>query len=286
MRSLRTAIALLAASALLASCQSSDPLPDEGLSADDLAVQELVRKSVAAENAQDADAFLVLWTDEGLAEYDAGTRTEIEAGNSENFGAEKFQIEEFFITDVGGDTARVTVDATKLKPSFARPIFRVRFEAIRRGDTWFLNGFEFIGGPVPSEDLTVLNIDAKEYAFLHAVNELQGEFAMTFTNVGEEQHELTMFKAPDGTEFEAGAEALVGVDGSELTDLPAGYEAEHLSFAEPGDSTDIVFAEPLVPGVYFFACYIPKGGFGDQGPLDPKGEPHAELGMISRITVA
>lgn len=269
----------------LTACQRADPVSSPELEPDEIAVQDLIRASVAAENAADVEAFLALWTDDGLADYDVGTRAELSASDAPAIGEEPFQIETFVTTDVGGDTATVTVDATKLKPTFARPFFRLKYEAIREGEEWLIDGFEFLGGPPPPSDLTVLNVDAKEYAFLHALTEIEGEFAMTFTNIGKEQHELTLFKAPDGTELEAGGEVLVDVDGSELTDLPEGYEAEHLSFAEPGDSTDIVFAEPLAAGTYFMTCYIPKGGFGEEGPLDPKGKPHIELGMISRLIV-
>ena len=60
----------------------------------------------------------------------------------------------------------------------------------------------------------------------------------------------------------------------------------HIGFAEVDQpAADITFADPLEPGTYVLACYIPQGGFGDEGPVNPDGRPHIQLGMIHLLTV-
>ena len=34
---------------------------------------------------------------------------------------------------------------------------------------------------------------------------------------------------------------------------------DHITFAEPGQTVDFQFAEPLAPGRYIIVCYIPRG---------------------------
>lgn len=282
-RSLR---ALIGAAALLAlvSTACAKTSPPSTLTADQSAVKATIEASVEAENAKDAEAFLALWTDEGLAQYDSGTREEIP--ESESFGADPITLVDVSDITVDGDTAEATVDASVGEANVALALFRVKFAAIREDDGWLLNGFEFIGSPPPAEGVEVIDVEAKEYGFALSSDTAPTSFAFRFSNVGEEQHELTLFSAPDGVDIVTAKAALEDVDGGELTDLPEGYEADHLSFTEPGDALDVTFAEPIAAGAYVLACYIPQGGFGDEGPVDPNGKPHIQLGMIATLTVA
>jgi len=282
-RSLRALIGAAALLALLGTACAKKSSPST-LTADQSAVKATIENSVAAENAKDVDAFLALWTDEGLESYDVGSREELP--DSESFGEDEITIAEISDITVDGDTAEATVDAAVGEANVALALFRVKFAAIRDGDGWLLNGFEFIGSPPPAEGVEVIDVEASEYAFALSSETAPTEFAFRFENVGEEQHELTFFSAPDGVDLVAAKAALEDVDGSELTDLPEGYEADHLSFTEPGDGVDVTFAEPVEAGTYVLACYIPVGGFGEEGPIDPAGEPHIKLGMIATLTVA
>jgi len=280
-------IALAAASVLAFSACSSDngSGSTDGLTDDQKAVQAVVRASLDAENAADAAAFLALWTDTGLESYDVGSRDELLAGENPDFGSEDFEIVAFGDTTVTADAATVVVDAARQGASFAKPIFRVTFDAVRTEGAWLLDGFEFLGGPPPAAGTEVVDIEGKEYAFAVATTEFSGDVAFRFTNAGTEQHEISFYKGPDGIDLLSAKAALENVDGSELTDLPEGYQAEHIAFTEPGGSQDIVFADPLASGTYIFTCYIPEGGFGEQGPVNPEGKAHIQLGMISVITV-
>jgi hypothetical protein len=257
----------------------------EGVSDENGAVESVIRSSVAAENAKDAKTFAAYWTDKGLKSYDVGTRADLLAGKNADFGSDPITIYRFSGTAVTGDSATTTLDATSRDFKVANAIFRVEFDLIRSEGKWLLDGFKFVGSAPPAEGVKVLNVNAKEYAFDLDSTEVPGDFAMKFANIGKEQHELTFFKGPDGVDVGTAKTALQNLDGQKLEPLPAGYAVDHLSFAEPGMSSDISFATPLAPGTYIFACYIPEGGFGERGPVNPNGKPHIQLGMINVLTV-
>ncbi len=259
-----------------------------GGSADEAAVEAAVREDLRAENAKDIDAFLSHWTDKGLEQYDVGTRKQLRDPKSEQakgFGEEKGRIVRFDDITVDGDNATVVVDAT-LEGRLLQTVFRLKFDLLKRGDEWLHDGFEFVGSPPPSGGADVVDIQAVEYGFVLSKNTAPTDVAFTFKNIGKEPHELTVFKGPDGVKVAQAKKALENVDGGTLEGLPDGYEADHLSFAEPGDSTHVTFADAIPAGTYVFACYMPQGGLDDNGePKNPDGKPHIQLGMINVITI-
>ena len=278
-------IAFLGVLALVGSaCGKQAPKSTSSGNADQKAVESVIRASIKAENAKNADAFLALWTDKGLEAYDSGTREEIKAGK-EGFGEDKIKILGFVKTDVAAATATSTVDGGPVEYKVAQVAYRVKFSLIKQGDAWLLDGFEFIGSPPAKAGTPVLDIKAQEYAFILDKQTIGGNIALKFTNTGKEQHELTLYKGPDGVDVTTARKALENVDGSELKDIPTGYAVDHVTFAEPGQTMDVTFSSSLKKGTYVFACYIPQGGFGEQGPVNPDGKPHIKLGMAAILTV-
>ncbi len=250
--------------------------------------EHTVRAALDAENSKDADAFLELWTDKGLESYDSGTRAEIKSGKAEGFGEDPIDILKIVDTKVkkGGKAASVELDATPKTAPVAKVVYRVQFNLIKKDKDWLINGFDFNGSPPASDAAEVIDIKAQEYAFGLSKTTSGGDVAFTFENIGKEQHELTLFKAPDGTTIEKALAAIKDVDGENLEPVPAGYKVDHVTFADIGDKLDVAFAEPLAKGTYVMACYIPQGGFGENGPVNPAGKPHVQLGMINLLTVA
>lgn len=248
-------------------------------------VEQAIRDSIEAENEKDVDAFLALWTDKGLKDYDVGSREDLKAGKSENFGREKINIVALQETEVEGKKAQSTVDAEVGEPKFAQTIERVKMALINRDGKWLIDGFQFLGGPPAAAGTASIDVDGTEYAFALSAAEISGKFAMRFKNSGKEPHEITMFKGPDGVSLAAAKAALEKVDGQNMENVPAGYQAEHVSFAEPGKTSNVAFSGPLPAGTYFLACYIPEGGFNENGPVNPNGKPHIALGMISMLKV-
>lgn len=250
------------------------------------AIEELIRNAFEAENDKDGEAFAALFTDKGLEEYDVGSREELESGEAEGFGEEEVTIVGFSGTEVEGDEGSASVDVQSGENKIAKPIFRAKFTAVQEDEEWLVDGVEFIGGPPPAPGTPILKVDAADYAFALDKQEVPGNVAFKFSNIGKEPHEIALFKGPAGTDLATARTALENVNGDELDNVPAGYEVDHIAFAPPGESQDLVFAEPLAPGDYFLVCYIPQGGFTDEGePVNPEGAPHVKLGMINKFTV-
>lgn len=250
------------------------------------AIEEVVRNAFEAEADKDGEAFAALFTDKGLEAYDVGSREEIESGEAEGFGLDPVTVLAFSETEVEGDEGSTSVDVQSGENKIAKPIFRVKFTAVQEDEEWLLDGFEFIGSPPPASGTPILKVDAADYAFALDKQEVPGNVAFRFSNIGKEPHEIALFKGPAGTDLATARTALENVNGDELDNVPAGYEADHVAFAPPGESQDLVFAEPLAAGDYFLVCYIPQGGFTDEGePVNPEGSPHVKLGMINKFTV-
>ncbi|HVE94674.1 MAG TPA: hypothetical protein VNB24_07110 [Acidimicrobiales bacterium] len=278
-------VALPLALALLAGACGGDSETKgsgSGASAD---VEKTVRASLEAENEKDVDAFLALWTDKGLESYDQGSREDIKSGKSPGFGENKLELLEFSDTKATGTKATTVVDVAPTEFKVAKPLYRATFALIEKNDKWLIDGFDFKGSPPAPDGTKVIDIKAQDYAFLLGTTEVSGDVAFKFDNVGKEQHELTMYKGPDGVDIKTAKAALENVDGSELKDIPDGYKVDHISFADVGQKLDVTFAEKLKPGTYVLACYIPQGGFGDDGPVNPEGAPHIKLGMINTLTI-
>jgi hypothetical protein len=266
---------------------SPKPAASATASAAAKAVDDTVRQSVAAENAKDGAKFVALWTDKGLKEFDSGTREVILSGKG-SLGSNPVDIVSVK-PKVDGDKATADVTATPQHNDMVTPFLHARFSLVKQDGKWILDGVNFDGSPPPAAGTPVVRITATEFAYALSKSDFRGNVAFKFTNAGKQQHELMMFKTPDGIDVATAKAALENIDMSDMTNmagmLPSGFMGGHLSFTEPGQSANLTFAKPIPPGTYVFACFIPDGGYGDSGPVNPKGKPHIQLGMISRFTV-
>ena len=278
---LRSLIAALTIIGLATSCLGAEPASDVELQE----VEDAVRVAVEAENERDVDTFLDYWTDEGLAEYEVGSRADLQAGRVASFGDQPILISEFTNTNIIGENGTTTVDAVQGEHRVAWPLSRVRFTLVNRDGGWLINGFKFIGGTPPPEGAEVIDIEAREYAFELERDEVTRRVAFEFSNVGKEPHEVTMFKGPDDVTLDRAREDLKDVQGHELDKAPEGYEGDHVAFAEPDQTINATLARPLPRGAYVLACYIPTGGFDEQGESDPDAQTHFELGMVAILRV-
>lgn len=264
------------AAAVLAGCGGGDR------AADVLAVEQAVRNSVEAENAGDVGRFLDLWTDAGLLSYDAGSRADLEAGRG-LLGTEHTEVRAFVRTDVEGDRAAATLDAR-----VEVGLYRMRYDLVRQDGRWLLDGFRFMGPTPPAEGMPVVDVRAVEYAYEVDPTALRGgDMALRFFGAGREQHELSLFALPEGPSRVDAVVALTTAAGTNLSVLPDGYRfLGHLAFASPGDGLVYTLADPLPPGRYAMACFLPVGGLGPAGtPNQPGAEPHVARGMLADFTV-
>lgn len=282
----RSVVVMLCAVGLLSSCSTKTTLvrdSDTPLTADQKAIEAIIRADLKAENGKDGKAFVALWTDKGLRTYDQGSREEILRGKH-NLGQDQITVVAMAPAKITGAAATITVDARTGENPVALPIFRVSFGLIKTAQAWLLDDFKFLGSP-PAGDAKLVEIKAIDYAF-DMPESLPKHVAFTFKNTGKEQHEISLYRSDKRVNAEDAKAALEKVDGGDLKDIPAGYKVQHLSFAQAGESLPITFAEPLKAGTYIFTCYIPQGGFGDNGPVNPNGKPHIQLGMIKVVEVS
>jgi hypothetical protein len=246
-------------------------------------VQDTVKRSIDAENAGDGPAFAALWTDDGLRAYDAGSRDEIESGATA-LGAEKTELRNFVETSIDGDEAVATVDGR-----VEIGLYRMRFDLIRRGSGWRIDGFKFLGATPPPPGLPVIDVRAVDYGVdVDRAALSSGEFGLHFVNAGQEQHEISIISVPAGLSTADIVFALKTANAAGLAGLPAGYgPVGHLAFEAPGTSGEYTLAARLPPGPYALACFLPVGGLDDFGSAKvPGSEPHVARGMVSPFTVA
>jgi hypothetical protein len=283
-----SSILLVGAAAAFACSDDDDKKTDSGgstpaattapatpaLSADEKAVQQWFLDAIERWNAKDVDGFVAKFTDEGIVSSfgeGEGTAADVKSQLADFIGSEEIGNPSFLGTTVAGDTA--TLDAVF---SFGVMLTHSKFNLIKVGADWKQNKEES-NLPVPVPDgTTLVHIDAIEFAFGVDTSKIEGKFAFEFANVGKQHHEMGLAKiqadasiddllklaaaSPDGAPPE-GAEFIAGTD------------------ADPGDTTNIVFAKALEPGRYIMVCFVPDETEGENGT------PHALKGMVKEFTI-
>ncbi len=243
------------------------------VSADQKAVQQVLLDAFGRWNAKDLEGFTALFTDEGLVSSfgeDGTTVEEAKSGLAEFLGSEELALSSFGETSVSGTTA--TMDAT-----FALGVLLThsKFGLVKVGADWKLNAEESnLDVPVPA-GATLVHVDGNEFAFGVDTSEIKGTIAFEFANVGKQQHMLGLAKIPaDG----AVADLVKQIDESPDGEVP-GVTFIGSADADPGDTTNLVFAKPLESGRYMMICFIHDEAGGDDGAA------HSVLGMYKEFTV-
>lgn len=230
-------------------------------------VEDTIRRAIQAENEGDVETFLALWTDDGLATYDNGTREEIQADPS-ILGRDEVVIVEFGDIEVDGDTATAAVDAA-LEPT----VHRVNFELIREEGSWRINGWSLGGhANVPAGEATV-ELSLTDYAFDVTAGSLSDGFrGVRWTNIGAEEHEASLVRfTDDALTLESALEIA-----AETQDIPEGVEfVGFFGYGAPGGEGTSYIDRDLEAGRYAFVCMIPS----------EDGIPHAFKGMASEFTI-
>lgn len=127
-------------------------------------------------------------------------------------------------------------------------------------------------------DVETLDVTAVDYGFEGLPDELStGYTVVTFTNEGQEQHEMFALRFNDGT-----TESL-----EEIVELPedevfSKITPVNATWALPGTS-DTVSWNLTEPGRYAIVCFIPVGSVGES---EGDGPPHFAEGMVREFTVS
>lgn len=242
-----------------------------------------VEAAIEAQNAGDGEAVVARYTDDGLDAFFGASREQIASGD--------YPLNEDGPLDVRNLEVMVDGDSgtAQAEVRFGIGLFELPLELVRQDGEWLIDGMGEVGTPPTPEGVPTVEVVAVDYGFQVDTSELaSGHFAIDFQNEGEEQHEMALFRLPDGTDAPAAIAALGDVDGGSYENVPDGYEAvEHLTYAEPGGAQPYLLAEALDAGDYAFVCFIPEGGLDDEtgDPVDPDGRPHVQLGMLAPFTV-
>jgi hypothetical protein len=136
----------------------------------------------------------------------------------------------------------------------------------------------------PADGATEVTVTATDYDFegFEALSEA-GEYAITFTNEGEELHEMVLMRlSEDETRT---IEELLSLPEEEQMAL----ETEDVAFvfACPGDTAEPVGAT-LEPGRHMMICFIPVGADEETDPAEFEnlGPPHFSQGMVHEFEVS
>jgi hypothetical protein len=233
-------------------------------------IEATVQALVDAWNAGDAAAIVALFTEEGLADtFEIEDPAQAVASVSQT-------IEDF------GPLAGATVTDIFVTSGNATGIVDLQFEfGFSLYEEWkfyFLDGGWKIGPgelasrPVP-EGVATVPMALSEYAFtFDKTATSSGNFAFTVANVGQEEHELLLFKLDTNDALLDVATAFL-----EAEEFPPYAEFVTLGgFYKPGEGNTVVFEGGLDPGRYGLICFFPA----------PDGTPHLALGMVNDFTVA
>lgn len=123
-------------------------------------------------------------------------------------------------------------------------------------------------------DVSVLAVD---YAYEGIPDTLDpGTAVLSFTNGGQEPHEMVVFRKNDGVTLSA----------AEFLELPEDQATQNVTFtgaayAPSGESSSVWF--DLAAGDYLVMCFIPVGS--TVGGEEADGPPHATRGMVAEFTV-
>jgi hypothetical protein len=228
-------------------------------------IRASVARTVAAWNAKDITAFLNGFTPEGaINEFDSEDIQEVIEGLPEFIGDPP--ITAFALSKVVQTSSTSATGILDL--TLGRVIERHDYAFELVGGTWKIAGGEIIPYPLPA-GTTNVPVSLQEFAFVYDKASItSGNVAFSVKNTGKQFHELALAKIPAGP-------PLQQILASDDEDIP-GFEFIGAVFAAPGESTSMVFAQPLAAGRYAMVCFVPD---------EATGTPHAFLGMASEFTV-
>jgi hypothetical protein len=234
-------------------------------------VESTVRRAVTAYNEADADAFLALHTDQAI-ESEYGLPRDLAAPRiAEIIGQPPIEVRSLRNTVITGDTATVDLERTQ-----GKVLILERVSLIKSGGDWKLDGFEDRPLDIPPT-AAMLAIQMSEFAFTVDTGAVRdGNVALSIGNGGQQDHEAVVARIDAGIKLD---ELVPQIAESAEGETPAGID-EIVAFGayEPGETANVVFAEPLEPGRYAVLCFFPDVN-------DPEHTPHALKGMFAEFTI-
>lgn len=139
-----------------------------------------------------------------------------------------------------------------------------------------IDGFE----PQPIEapaGATTVAIEASEFAFALSDAQIEGgDLAFSVANVGQQDHQIIVARLDPEPSLE---DLVLAIAATPPKATPEGViEIVAFNTYKPGETENIVFAEPLPAGRYGLFCFFPD-------VTDAEMTPHALKGMYAELTV-
>jgi hypothetical protein len=260
---LRTLIVVAGALMVLASCGSGD----EGVVAD------AVQRSVDSYNQKDAAGFISMFTDKAVQEQYGVPREAAVTALANSIGEPPIELRRLSNAHIDGEAATVDFEHTA-----GKVVVLEQVSLVKEGEQWKIDAFKSLPLDIP-DGVTAVSVEATEFTFkLDSEKIKDGDIALAVHNSGQQEHELVLARITAGVPIEQ-IVAAIAQAGKQAQNAPAGVE-EIVAFGayKPGDSGNIVLANPLAPGRYGMFCFFPDVN-------DPEQTPHALKGMYSEFAV-
>ncbi len=279
-----TLAALLVCAALFAACGGDDDAsstptaaPSATASSDTTiaAAEQFMLDLVTTYNSGDIQGFIDSFSDTGILEFNgddpsrpaADARAEILQNSG---GGDTVTFRAFSDESTSGDITTLTFDSVN-----GAVINREIFGLKKTGDSFLIDSYAPGDPPIP-DGVTALGVEGTEYQYILDDSKVTaGQQAFTFSNIGSQFHELRLLKVDDTTPAQQIVDDALAVE--DPSNLPPDIEADvGAGYAAPGQTTNVVFAEPLAAGRYVLICFIPDDG---------DNQPHAAHGMFHEINI-
>jgi hypothetical protein len=235
------------------------------------AVEGTLRRAVDAYNRGDVEDFLALHTDQAI-EQEYGLPRDLAAPRIAEFiGQPPIELRRLSNVAVAGESATLDFERTQGKVVVLERVSLIK----SRGD-WKLDGFEDQPLDIPAT-VTPIGIEMGEFTFAVDSSAVRdGNIALTVGNGGQQDHEAVVARIGADTKLDELVPAIAQSGGGSP---PPGVE-EIVAFGayEPGETANVVFAEPLQPGRYGIFCFFPDVN-------DPEHTPHALKGMFAEFSI-
>jgi hypothetical protein len=226
-------------------------------------LEAAIQDTADAWNDRDAQRFVSHFTPQALQEQFGATPEEFAQSGADFLGDPPIDVREISNASVSGTTGSADIEL-----AFGDLVQGERWTMVNEGGTWKVQSSESIPVNIP-DDVTAVDLGLNEFAFVFNRSEItDGNIAFRVTNEGEQQHEVIIATVPADADLQ------------ELIQSPETPEGvEFLGFygpADPGDATNLVFADDLEAGRYALFCFLED---------EETGQPHAALGMVSEFTI-
>lgn len=217
---------------------------------------------VEAWNAGDAGAFLNHVTESGITQlFPVESLEQAEEELPSIIGDPQLQL-----LSVANITGTAGGSSATVELGFGVMVWRADASFVLQDGSWRLDSWQLVDA-APGASGAPAEVSLQEYAFVYDEDDLaSGNFILDVTNVGEQAHEIVLFRLNT-------TEPLLDLVQSEGE--PEGLEFLGVAFWEPGEARSVALSQPLGAGRYAMLCFFP----------DPDGVPHVALGMFTEFNV-